>query len=553
MSTKTDFLELTLPANGEYTDNWGSPVNSNFEIIDDHLSDLHDDLVGAAGDTANLSGTKSTLQERLDVGISDDGTLDLENTTDFTDLEKSKIYGTSGSGTGVQRVIDRLDAGDLDAAYMMLGAYADMWENSGVSADIQMLSGMARHSKIYSITAVSPISGNVPTPSPIRGFVPNCIASGELSVHGTLGTLCVPDCIAPTGTNAHLKLTGGTTPIYANINGIYFKIDFDYTLDIAANATADTDYYVFLSRLYSDFNRSDFSPGNIGGSKVVTDSDYVYVAGYNPASKKIDPRILATHDSLKDYDADNASYAEPETGTITIGSSILSDSAGDFDGVVQGDLLVITSPASVSGTYLIESSSTTSVTIRGEFRNQTLISGTAHYHIIRPTIPALGFVEKATAISTPMRAYIGEFSTNVGDTNIDPTSVITYAYNGVFDTGWVGLDTNIWNVSIDHHLGTVPSQLEIWVKGAAPLNAGSVIKDPTLTLKVDSVDEVGGSTPTTETVRFPAFIHYADSTELKVNFMNPCLTSGNYAYTDYSGTYVLKDSASHSIRIIARR
>ena len=54
MGTKTSFLELTLPDNGEYVDNWDTVVNANFEDVDDYADELNTELVGSTGDITNL-------------------------------------------------------------------------------------------------------------------------------------------------------------------------------------------------------------------------------------------------------------------------------------------------------------------------------------------------------------------------------------------------------------------------------------------------------------------------------------------------------------------
>ncbi|NIR25707.1 MAG: hypothetical protein GWN77_01800, partial [Gammaproteobacteria bacterium] len=88
MATKTNFLELTLPDNGEYVDNWDTVVNANFEELDEHLDDLNTDLVGTTGATGNLKGTKTSLEERLDEGLNSDGTPNLDNSPDFEALTR---------------------------------------------------------------------------------------------------------------------------------------------------------------------------------------------------------------------------------------------------------------------------------------------------------------------------------------------------------------------------------------------------------------------------------------------------------------------------------
>ena len=69
MPAFTDFLNLSLPAFGEFVDSWNEPANQNFEDIDNWTEELHDNLVsGGTGSTwAALRGTLNSLAERLDV------------------------------------------------------------------------------------------------------------------------------------------------------------------------------------------------------------------------------------------------------------------------------------------------------------------------------------------------------------------------------------------------------------------------------------------------------------------------------------------------------
>lgn len=541
MATKTNFLELTLPDNGEYVDNWDSVVNSNFEELDDYASELNEDLVGTTGATGSLGGTAGDLLTRLDVGLNADGSLNLENNTNFSDLEKSKIYAEGSGSTGVQRVVQRFDAGDADVVGAHFGEILDRWDNTLSQAEL--VKGIRLLAKGYNRPATLTV-----VDSPMQGFAPNCIVEGNVFSGSPFDS---PNCLVQSG--GFLLLTGGTTSIVANIDGIPFKIEDDYALSAlvtdAVTTGGDGAYYAWLSRSASDYNKATFSPGS--PSPATADWPYVSIGGYNAGEKAIDPRILAICDSLKNFDADSGSYALPTSGSTTVDSNIFTDTvtAGrDFGEAEIGDLLVITSPESIAGTYAIgsPSPSASGISIVGKFR--ATVTNTATYYVLRPSMPAFGCSLQSDPI-LPGRVYIGEFDVTTGGTVID--NVKTYAYGGVYDTGWVGLDSFGWGTLYNHYLGTVPSSMEIWVKNAAAATDGTVEKSPTLLVRIDAVDTQGGGAPVALDARIPAMINQCDKDTFRVNNTDP--NSDNFAYTDYSGTDVSDTSASHSIRVILRR
>ena len=84
MSTRTLYLSLELPNNGEYRDSWNIPTNSNFEKIDTAYGNVSQEVQDARF-------SKTTLQEFLAVSHETDGSL--KPTEEVENTRNSFLYG----------------------------------------------------------------------------------------------------------------------------------------------------------------------------------------------------------------------------------------------------------------------------------------------------------------------------------------------------------------------------------------------------------------------------------------------------------------------------
>src|SRR5690349_16026786 len=109
MPKYTTFLEFTLPELNEFVNSWNNPVNQNWEDLDDWLKDLFNNLVGTGtGSTwSALRGDMASLAARLGVSINADGTIDITDSTDFTNMATSAYRGQY---TGPRERLDDNDA-----------------------------------------------------------------------------------------------------------------------------------------------------------------------------------------------------------------------------------------------------------------------------------------------------------------------------------------------------------------------------------------------------------------------------------------------------------
>lgn len=513
MATKTNFLELTLPDNGEYVDNWDTVVNANFEELDGHVETVHTDLVGATGNTSSLKGSTSSLEERLDEGLNSDGTPNLDNSPDFEALTRSEVYPVGASSDQGKKVRQRFNQAEVEVAKLRAASDTDRF---GASGSPEALTGLAKLAAQY-----QDVSDGIQ--SPVRGFVPNTVVAGP-------ATGAAPNYLSRSSNAVTIK--DGTV---INIDGFYFEVDGDMTVDFTddiSSVPGPTTYYLFASRLsadYSTVNLTTIYGSSLGGTYA------------------LDQRIIPAHPSQR-----SGTPSNPTTGSISDTDldrfSTTGNSFSSYN-VRPGDILrIVTDTNGMDGDYIIKTVvDAENLDIFGEFQLPPATSSvTAQEHYIwRPTTPVLGISDNRDY--TAGRVYIGE----VDITANAMTAMRMYAIGGIYDSGWENVDSFSWGSAVDHFLGTIPSQMEIWVKNAASGSEGTIEKDPTVLIAIDGIDDQGGSTFTAEDVRVPAMRSQCSKDDFKVSYTDP--KGSGTVYTDYDGTDVANTSSAHSIRVIVRR
>lgn len=123
MATKTNYLELTLPANNEFNNTWDLPVNDNFQKIDAAIEDI-------AGELQSARFSKTTLAEFLSIAHFSDGTL--KPSEEATDGRNSPVYGSDEGGNDYF-LKDRLDRDEYEQFYAREG-------------QVDLLTNLVRHS-----------------------------------------------------------------------------------------------------------------------------------------------------------------------------------------------------------------------------------------------------------------------------------------------------------------------------------------------------------------------------------------------------------------------
>jgi len=519
MASKTEYLELTMPENGEYVDGWDKPVNANFETIDDHLKDLRADLVGASGDTSTL-GTPD-LDTRLNAAMDATGKLDLESSESFTNLQDSKVYARSFASSASDRVADRFENAENEVVNGRNGVVTDRYGNLVQDGAIaHSLVAAMYHNKTDGIQ------------SPISGFAPNSVVDGPKEMSNPQAPLHLRSVGFPK--EVIINASPGVNVVY-NIDGYYFEILNRAVIDISKpSVLASGTYHMWASRNEADYRTAyfkEYEGQSLGGSF------------------KIEPRIIPTHASHR---ADAPSWAgpgnpyslDPTNGSVIVDQDKLTSVTASFGayGVKAGDLLIVSSPASVSGTYVVDSvTSDTELVIGSQFPET---ASNITFHVERRSYPALGY--SSSLSFSAGRVYIGKFVVNGSG---DITSIIGYAYSGLFDTGWnpMGLFNGPGN---RHYLGVQPSNVDIMIRESNSPSA-RVIYNPTTKVNVEQIDEVGSTASMANGIlTVPAFT--VEATDETFRLYNTSPLGDSKAIYD-NGSYVAYDDSNYQIRVIARR
>lgn len=493
MPGRTSFLQLTLPELNEFVNSWHTPLNQNFESIDDYLSDLQTELVGSTGSgaLANLKGTKSSLVARLNVSIAQDGTIDLSSASDILELASSRTDGASAD------MHERFQVSDFEQFDVRPPFSDDRFQVSGPT--IPVTSGDFPHAPMDNGIAwrTRDFSSNLMA-SPPRPWSPGMVY-GNTSLLTGAG-------------NDIIKIQGGITPAIFNIDGYLFRIREDVTLDLSAiTGIADTNYvWIYVDRDDSGYNNPVFQ--------------------YNLGAK-----------DLRRLQSGTGTGATSGSTFTATGALFLNIALGK---VRPGDQLVITTATGAEGTYTVDSVDLdTQITIKGTFPADV---GGLNWYVLDNAHPNVGGVPVADANAVPAqvdgRVYIGRCQYHAGS---PPDNEVTFAINGVYDSGWISVTAAALEstVSYNHNLGVHPSQVEIWMRDTLANDPTGEVYRPIVRREITD----GGAV--VNYLYVPSLIHSATKTAISVRLEND--TDGQTAalFT----TKANADIATGEMRIIARR
>lgn len=105
MASRTTFLQLVVPLNGEFEDTWDSPVNENWGRLDTFASGVSDEITQARFNKGNLRAF-------LEVAHNPDGTL--KPTAEVNEARSSVTYGDEDEDETDLSLAGRLDLGDRE-------------------------------------------------------------------------------------------------------------------------------------------------------------------------------------------------------------------------------------------------------------------------------------------------------------------------------------------------------------------------------------------------------------------------------------------------------
>jgi len=195
MATKTDFLNLVLPANNEYNNNWDTVLNENFRKIDLAIEEVTNEVQEARG-------SKTTVAEFLSIGHFSDGSL--RPTQEVMDARNSFMFGDD-DGAGTDYFLkERLQNSDKEIYTAREGL-------SSLSA------GIARKSRDFDYP--------------------------DMVVNGAKTALLQPNFM--TGSGTEFQLNGTPTEIEFNIDGYYMRLRTDETVAVTG---ADGTRYLYAQK-----------------------------------------------------------------------------------------------------------------------------------------------------------------------------------------------------------------------------------------------------------------------------------------------------------------
>jgi hypothetical protein len=180
MASKTPNIQLIKPAAGEYFNRWNEPVNQNWDILDEEVGSLKEEVIDARG-------TESTLADRLNNGLELDGQIKL--TSELSDLRSSTIYG-SDDGTADYTIDQRIEKSEVEVWYARQQAAqlidAMAW-NGDESAHNAVLSAASNY--ITYAGAVVTVNGAVtPVEANISGYRQVIRTNKTTTISGASGT-----------------------------------------------------------------------------------------------------------------------------------------------------------------------------------------------------------------------------------------------------------------------------------------------------------------------------------------------------------------------------
>lgn len=244
------------------------------------------------------------------------------------------------------------------------------------------------------------------------------------------------------------------------------------------------------------------------------------------------------------------------TGSASGGGSLFTDGGQDFNAAPfatkPGDILRITA-GSNQGDYVITAvNSGTELQVGGEFVAEAGIS----YDIFDPAMPNIGAALSAGTPSDPTspppyvpgRVYIGRTQYNGL-----ASATITFARNGVYDSGWdPGLTAGDFAKTYIHNLGALPASVELWVRVDSTSPAYRPLVRRQVLTNFDTGDgTVDPTDPKTAELLVPSMFYSVTETSITVDLFNATTDPANPAalFTDSAGV----DQVAGDLRVIVRR
>jgi hypothetical protein len=195
MATKTNFLNLVLPANNEYNNTWDTVLNKNLTLIDAAVEEVTNEVQEARGTGTNLAAF-------LGVGHYSDG--NLKPSPEILAARNSFLYGDDDGAGNNYLLKNRLQLSDQELYSAREGLPS-------------LLTSLARHSSDFDY--------------------PDTVFKGPATSLGQPNFL--------TGSGSEFQLNGDPTIIELNIAGYYLRVRTDESVLVSG---ADGTRYLYAQK-----------------------------------------------------------------------------------------------------------------------------------------------------------------------------------------------------------------------------------------------------------------------------------------------------------------
>ena len=195
MATKTNFLNLVLPANNEYNNTWDTVMNKNLTLIDAAIEEVINEVQEARGSATNLAAF-------LGVGHYADG--NLKPSPEILAARNSYLYGDDDGAGNNYLLKNRLQLSDQEIHSMREGLPT-------------LMDSLARHSADFNYL--------------------------DTVFKGPSTSLGQPNFL--TGSGSEFQLNGTPTIVEFNIGGFYLRIRNDVTVPVSG---ADGTRYLYAQK-----------------------------------------------------------------------------------------------------------------------------------------------------------------------------------------------------------------------------------------------------------------------------------------------------------------
>ena len=192
MPVQSEYLKMTIPLSGEFTDTWDGPLNENLVILDTFAKNQSSEILAARGN-------KASLNEFLAVSHNNDGTL--KATEEVESARNSPVYGHKGESASYL-LGDRINPSEWE-----------VWKAREQEPSLRSLLAFREFQDPYMVVSGGSNADGEPTWGTFSNLQININANPtiELLINGSRCHIRVP---SPLNNLVNLDVAGNTNPKY---------------------------------------------------------------------------------------------------------------------------------------------------------------------------------------------------------------------------------------------------------------------------------------------------------------------------------------------------